>query len=549
MSRRSKEDIVQSLDIFSYISARLQQVRQVGDEIAACCPIHEDDRPSLSINATTGLWKCHGCSEHGSLFDLHMRINSCDFKTAVDELAQIAGVESTDKPIAIVKSSPQKNKKPPPKNPPIDENLINQWRKNLRLDDALRTRIMDLRCIDSATIEKFEIGHDGRRYTIPIRDSDGKLVNIRRCDPDNRQKMIHYTTYIDNEKCSYGSPPRLYGIDRLAQIPLDTWIIITEGEWDRIVLEKHGLPAVTGTHGASTWLDDWSRALEGRKVLICYDADKAGKLGASSTVAPSVALWAAEVKIADLSTPMATIGPEAKDVTDFFRAGRTRPQLVAAIKDNSKPYQKRYEPDDFAGPNFEVSRVTAYPSEPVLLRFFIEGHEIPIYEPDARIFKNFQSKALTIMHRLLRGPGKKSEKNWEALLFDWIDQAEWLEGLDGKNETKAQLLIWELEEMIWSASMSDSLHDLENGSIYCENSKYYMSLSGIYTACHVLYGQRPEYLLLTQALSAMGCRQTRTRLAGGVKYRVWLIPECVITENRQNHQARMGQLRLIALDE
>jgi len=46
------------------------------EEIAAHCPFHSDTHPSFSINATSGLWICHQCSERGNLEMLLQKVGS-----------------------------------------------------------------------------------------------------------------------------------------------------------------------------------------------------------------------------------------------------------------------------------------------------------------------------------------------------------------------------------------------------------------------------------------------------------------------------------------
>lgn len=57
-------------------------------------------------------------------------------------------------------------------------------------------------------------------------------------------------------------------------------VIITEGEFDALVLEQLGFNAV-GVPGANTWQDRWTQDLEDvKKVYICLDNDTAGNAGA-----------------------------------------------------------------------------------------------------------------------------------------------------------------------------------------------------------------------------------------------------------------------------
>ena len=57
-------------------------------------------------------------------------------------------------------------------------------------------------------------------------------------------------------------------------------LIICEGELDRLLLLSKGMSAITSTHGAMTFKDEWAeKVVKGSKVYICFDNDDAGKTG------------------------------------------------------------------------------------------------------------------------------------------------------------------------------------------------------------------------------------------------------------------------------
>lgn len=50
------------------------------------CPLHSEKTPSFKID-NKNKWHCFGCSEGGDVIDLYMKINNCDFKTALKQLS------------------------------------------------------------------------------------------------------------------------------------------------------------------------------------------------------------------------------------------------------------------------------------------------------------------------------------------------------------------------------------------------------------------------------------------------------------------------------
>jgi hypothetical protein len=53
------------------------------------CPFHDDKHASFSVNTEKNYWNCFTGCGGGSIIDFWMKLNSCDFKTAVNELAEV----------------------------------------------------------------------------------------------------------------------------------------------------------------------------------------------------------------------------------------------------------------------------------------------------------------------------------------------------------------------------------------------------------------------------------------------------------------------------
>ncbi|MFM0321102.1 CHC2 zinc finger domain-containing protein [Caballeronia glebae] len=53
----------------------------------ACCPIHGERTPSLSIHLTRGNWRCFACGETGGdALELYRRARGLSFRLAAQEL-------------------------------------------------------------------------------------------------------------------------------------------------------------------------------------------------------------------------------------------------------------------------------------------------------------------------------------------------------------------------------------------------------------------------------------------------------------------------------
>lgn len=63
------------------------------------CPFHDDKHPSLSIDAKTGMFHCHGCGKQGDIFTFYAYLNHldprADFNKIVSDIAKDFGIVAT----------------------------------------------------------------------------------------------------------------------------------------------------------------------------------------------------------------------------------------------------------------------------------------------------------------------------------------------------------------------------------------------------------------------------------------------------------------------
>ena len=214
-----------------------------GNEMHVLCPFHNDTTPSCSINTETGKFKCFACEAKGDLYSFVAGASGVSRTTIVRHLE---GGEAT---------------------PTISSKVILKWNEALRglkkWKDILLTK-----GITDAVIEKYLIGFDGTRITIPIYDKSGKPINVRKYLPNaSKYKFL-------NMKGCNGSD--LFPIESLEENTL----VITEGECKAMMLCSMGITAITQTGGAGTWPEGLSDLFKDKTVYIVYDIDKSGRTNA-----------------------------------------------------------------------------------------------------------------------------------------------------------------------------------------------------------------------------------------------------------------------------
>ncbi|MFJ8893561.1 AAA family ATPase [Leifsonia sp. NPDC102414] len=207
-----------------------------------------------------------------------------------------------------------------------DQAKPQRWHKALlagQFPDEL-VYLQEHRGLSLDTIERFTIGHDGTRITIPVR-IDGTIVNIRRYDASaSKNKMLNEIGHGTN---TLAFTEVLSGND----LP----VIVAEGEWDALLVNQMGIGgfvAVTGTAGAKSVPKDLS-ALAGREVFIGFDTDDSGVEGAQKWV-EQLRQSASAVRIFDLTELGMPFGDKSmKDWTDYFQLGGGTAQRVVVEMD------------------------------------------------------------------------------------------------------------------------------------------------------------------------------------------------------------------------
>lgn len=205
------------------------------------------------------------------------------------------------------------------------------------LPDRIR-EYLHSRGLSDEVIAAYDLGWDGRRIAIPITNRDGKIVSFKLAkDPEDQTdspKML----------APLGSRLELYGWEEVFREPV--FLVICEGEFDRLVLQSHGIPAVTSTGGAGTFRREWAKDFEAiRQVYLCFDRDEAGRQGALK-----VGRLIPHACIVDLPEEVG----EGGDVTDFFVRLRHTPEDFEKLLADAKPVPPAPMPEPSTHPPSEI---------------------------------------------------------------------------------------------------------------------------------------------------------------------------------------------------
>lgn len=138
------------------------------------------------------------------------------------------------------------------------------WKMPDKLDWLFR------RGITKSGVSQFVLGHYGSAYTIPVLGPDGKAVTVRfRRDDDEAPDAPKYWGLAGaNNTLLYPD----YPLERVA--------VMTEGEFDAILLGQEGFPSFSLTNGCKSGdkLSTWVHKLdEVERLVLCRDQDIPGQ--------------------------------------------------------------------------------------------------------------------------------------------------------------------------------------------------------------------------------------------------------------------------------
>lgn len=317
------------------------------------CPLHEDKTRSASLNIDKGVWFCNkGCGA-GRVTELIRRRAEWVDPGVVSRNGAARMGQPDDKPQVV-----------------LTEGMISGWNSALLSNDTALSELIERRGISTDSVRMYELGwhQDWRVYTIPVRDPQGDIWNVRYYNmhpPPDRRKIWGTT--------GYNSPPRLYPVRVLNNDPGE--VLICEGEWDALLALQHGFPAVTRTGAADVWHSEWGEEFAGRTVYICQDRDEKGERGARK-------IGRALYRVADvrkIELPYPVVRKHGQDLTDFLQDHG--PDALRELLDQSQPMFKSSTPE-----SGEIETITVLDSfdarklgEPARLVVTVKGRKEPGY--------------------------------------------------------------------------------------------------------------------------------------------------------------------------
>ncbi len=317
MPRDAVSEIRERLDIADLIGEQVQ-LKRAGRNLKGLCPFHQEKTPSFVVFPEGQNFHCFGCGKGGDIFTFYMERERVDFRQALQELAERAGVSLEDAPrpqrdvdprketflelhhvaadyysTVLTSSAAGEKGRAYLRQRGISDEMIEQFKLGLAPDgwDFLHKQL-SARGVDpemaaeAGLLQRRETGgyYDRFRDRIlfPIADGAGQIVGFGgRAFGDEQPKYLNSPQTAIFDKSSI-----LYGLSFARDAIRDAnRVVIVEGYMDVIAAHQHGFANVVGAMGTAlteTQVDLVKRLT--KRVVLALDADAAGRMASMRAI-------------------------------------------------------------------------------------------------------------------------------------------------------------------------------------------------------------------------------------------------------------------------
>jgi DNA primase len=306
------------MDAVSEIKARLSidqlvgqyvQLTKKGRNFVALCPFHQDSHPSFLVSPDKGICYCFPCQKGGDVFSFYQLIEGVDFKQALKDLADKAGVVLPDVPVDVVKKdekerareclaaaqlffAKQLSQSEPTKQYLAKRGLSEEETSmfglgfapdsfNATYEYLLKTGYSRKEIMAAGLGVQKELSEEKiydrfrNRLMFPIHDNQGRIIGFGgRTLGDDDAKYLNVS-----DGPLYRKSGVLFGF-HLAQKAMreSKRAIIVEGYFDVLACHRVGVHEAVATCGTAL-TEDHVKLLKRHveKVTLCLDQDKAGR--------------------------------------------------------------------------------------------------------------------------------------------------------------------------------------------------------------------------------------------------------------------------------
>jgi len=265
-------------DALAWIESRFDSIQGRGKDLKVNSPFTDDDGHHLWVCPEKNCFNCWKTGTGGTLIDLVMKVDKCDFAEAKAKLGLEGGynVRALEKKLREQWGGKMPGKGVPAGPPPPEPKLVlppntfkiasmaeNRWRK--QSEEYVLGRKLPVRDLMVCIAGEFK-----DRIVIPYLGRNRELIYWNSRDLTGRAKL------------RYRGPLKAeVGVGKEDVLWMSSWprrgsrIYLTEGEFDAMSLAEAGLFA--GACGGKEISEKQLDLLEGYGLCICFDTDESGR--------------------------------------------------------------------------------------------------------------------------------------------------------------------------------------------------------------------------------------------------------------------------------
>lgn len=350
----SAEEIKNRCNIVDVVG-RYVKLRRSGSNYMGLCPFHSEKTPSFSVSEKGQFFHCFGCGESGDVITFIEKIENVDFRTALQKLADMYGINLDDYGFtnesrknkfyvmnrdAAVFFLHQLSDRPNPgrdyiMNRGLDIKTISKFGIGFAPDswhsliEYMKSKGYDEHSLYEAGLISYSKGNYYDKFRgrviFPIINTRGKVIGFGgRIIGSGEPKYLN-----SPESIVFSKRDNLFGLNLTRDsIRQKDCAVIVEGYMDMVSLYQSGVTYTAATLG--TALTPAQCSMLGRytkHIVLSYDADSAGR---------SAALRGIEViRNAGLDVKVLHV-PDGKDPDEFIR--KHGKEAFEKLIENALPY-------------------------------------------------------------------------------------------------------------------------------------------------------------------------------------------------------------------
>ena len=313
----SKERVRDAVDFVELVGARTELRKSGQRRYSGLCPFHDERTPSFGIDPVEKLYHCFGCGEGGDVFKFVMETEGLDFQSALESLADRAGVE-----LQAEEEDPKAAERRGRESRLLDllDRTATYYLRVLwesREAEGARSYLLG-RGLTEATLRQFRVGYSPSAWDtvlnasrragykneevyaagLAVRGREGRLYDVFRgkvmfplADARGRVRGFGARAMRDGQGPKYVNTRegeafhkgrQLFGADLARSAAAKSGeVVLAEGYTDVIALHQAGFGNAVAAMGTAL-TEDQARQIQrlAPSVLLCLDADAAGQQAA-----------------------------------------------------------------------------------------------------------------------------------------------------------------------------------------------------------------------------------------------------------------------------